>query len=133
VDFAEKLAALMTERGIGTRALARRVPCDAALISRLAHGRQRPSAQMSRRLDEVLSAGGELAWASSTSVQTLGRSQDTAEIGSGVLSERAMRARLGAFSAVQTQELISHLNEQWHALVKADNLLGPRHALPGVI
>jgi hypothetical protein len=38
-----------------------------------------------------------------------------------------------AFSAVQAEELISHLNEQWHALVKADNLLGPRHALPGVI
>jgi transcriptional regulator with XRE-family HTH domain len=133
VDFAEKLAALMTERGIGTRALARRVPCDAALISRLAHGRQRPSGQMSRRLDEVLSADGELARASSTSGQTLGRSQDTAEIGSGVLAERAMRARLGAFSEVQSQELISYLNEQWHALVKADNLLGPRHALPGVI
>jgi tetratricopeptide (TPR) repeat protein len=44
-----------------------------------------------------------------------------------------VRARLGAFSAVQAEELISYLNEQWHALVKADNLLGPRHALPGVI
>lgn len=27
---------------------------------------------------------------------------------------------------------MSHLSGQWHALVKADNLLGPRHALDGV-
>ena len=133
MDFAWKLAALMAECGIGTRALARRVPCDAALISRLAHGRQRPSAQMARRLDEVLGAGGDLVSAASASGAKLAGSQTAAEISSGVLAERAMRARLGAFSAVQAEELISHLNEQWHALVKADNLLGPRHALPGVI
>jgi len=133
VNFAGKLAALMAECGIGTRALARRVPCDAALISRLAHGRQRPSAQMARRLDEVLGAGGELVSAASASGAKLAGSQTAAEISSGVVAERAMRARLGAFSAVQAEELISHLNEQWHALVKADNLLGPRHALPGVI
>lgn len=133
MNFAGKLAALMAECGIGTRALARRVPCDAALISRLAHGRQRPSAQMARRLDEVLGAGGELVSAASASGAKLAGSQTAAEISSGVVAERAMRARLGAFSAVQAEELISHLNEQWHALVKADNLLGPRHALPGVI
>jgi transcriptional regulator with XRE-family HTH domain len=133
VDFAGKLAALMAECGIGTRALARRVPCDAALISRLTNGRQRPSAQMARRLDEVLGAGGELASTATASGATLAGSQTAAEISSGVLAERAMRARLGAFSVVQAEELISHLNEQWHALVKADNLLGPRHALPGVI
>jgi hypothetical protein len=133
VNFAGKLAALMAECGIGTRALARRVPCDAALISRLAHGRQRPSAQIARRLDEVLGAGGELVSAASASGAKLAGSQTAAEISSGVVAERAMRARLGAFSAVQAEELISHLNEQWHALVKADNLLGPRHALPGVI
>lgn len=55
------LAALMAERGLGMRALARHVPCDPALISRLASGRQRPSAQVARRLDEILTARGELA------------------------------------------------------------------------
>ncbi len=55
------LSGLMSERGLGVRALARHVPCDPALISRLASGRQQPSAQIARRLDEVLAAGGELA------------------------------------------------------------------------
>jgi hypothetical protein len=36
----------MTERGLGVRALARHVPCDPAFISRLASGRQQPSAQI---------------------------------------------------------------------------------------
>jgi hypothetical protein len=44
---------------------------------------------MARRLDEVLSAGGELVRAVSASGETPGGSHDAAEIGSGVLAERA--------------------------------------------
>jgi len=29
--------------------------------------------------------------------------------------------------------LITHLREQWHLLVKTDNLLGSRHAVSGVL
>jgi hypothetical protein len=43
-----------------------------------------------------------------------------------------MRGRLTAFTAGQLDELIGHVDDQWHALVKTDNLLGPRHALAGV-
>ena len=60
-DFAETLRALMAERGIGVRALARRIPCDHALVSRLSSGQQQPSAGMARRLDDILAAGGRLA------------------------------------------------------------------------
>jgi transcriptional regulator with XRE-family HTH domain len=60
MDFAARMSALMRERGLGVRALARKVPCDQALISRLANGKVRPSAQIARRLDEVLDAGGAL-------------------------------------------------------------------------
>ncbi len=60
-DFAGTLQLLMAERGVGVRALARQVPCDHALVSRLSSGRQPPSAAMARRLDEVLAAGGRLA------------------------------------------------------------------------
>ena len=60
-EFGGLLSALMTERGLGVRALARHVPCDPALISRLASGQSRPSAQIAARLDEVLAAGGELS------------------------------------------------------------------------
>jgi tetratricopeptide (TPR) repeat protein len=41
-------------------------------------------------------------------------------------------SRLASLSADQLGELISLLEDQWHALVRTDNLLGPRHALSGV-
>jgi tetratricopeptide (TPR) repeat protein len=40
--------------------------------------------------------------------------------------------RLRALTPAQLDELLAHLHDQWHALVKTDNLLGPRHALTGV-
>lgn len=61
MTFGDLLSALMKERCLGVRALARKVPCDPALVSRLASGQQRPSAQIARRLDEILSANGELS------------------------------------------------------------------------
>jgi tetratricopeptide (TPR) repeat protein len=42
------------------------------------------------------------------------------------------RSRLATLSAGQLEELIGLLDDQWHALVRTDNLLGPRHALGGV-
>lgn len=59
--FSVRLAVLMDEQGLGVRALARRVPCDPALISRYRNGRERPSAKVATRLDELLGAGGQLA------------------------------------------------------------------------
>jgi len=41
--------------------------------------------------------------------------------------------RLTIASPVHLQEILIHLREQWHALVKTDNLLGPRFALAGVL
>jgi transcriptional regulator with XRE-family HTH domain len=60
-SFAEALCALMAERGISGRGLARQVPCDSALICRYRSGKQTPSANMAHRLDEVLNADGNLA------------------------------------------------------------------------
>ena len=60
-DFARRLTAAMTARGIGVRALARRVHCDRALISRLAAGKQNPSPKIAGLLDNVLGTGGTLA------------------------------------------------------------------------
>jgi len=61
MGFAEALRACMAERGISGYALAKLVPCDAALVSRYASGKQEPSARMARKFDEVLGAGGRLA------------------------------------------------------------------------
>ena len=50
----EKLTAAMATRQLGVRALARRVHCDPALISRLAAGKQNPSPKIAALLDEEL-------------------------------------------------------------------------------
>jgi transcriptional regulator with XRE-family HTH domain len=59
-EFARELARLMTARGIGVRELARAVPCNPGHISNLRSGRNRASAEMAARLDDVLGAGGSL-------------------------------------------------------------------------
>lgn len=60
MPFAGRLRALMQDRDLGPVAVARRIPCDPGYVSRLANGRQAPSARIARRLDEVLGAAGEL-------------------------------------------------------------------------
>lgn len=42
-------------------------------------------------------------------------------------------SRLPTGSADHIEEVAAHLREQWHVLVQADNLLGPRRALTGVL
>lgn len=60
MTFADRLGALMRQRGTGPVAVARRVPCDPGYVSRLARGRQDASPRIARRLDEILGAEGEL-------------------------------------------------------------------------
>jgi transcriptional regulator with XRE-family HTH domain len=60
VDFAEVLDALMDERDISGRALARRCNCDQSLISRYRSGKVEPSLTMAKLLDAALDAGGVL-------------------------------------------------------------------------
>ena len=50
------------------------------------------------------------------------------------LTERqSLAERVTVSSPAHLQEVLGHLREQWHALVKTDNLLGPRFALAGVL
>lgn len=58
--FGEALRRLMANRGIGVRAIARQVPCDAGHVSKLCHGHKSPSEQLAARLDAILDAGGLL-------------------------------------------------------------------------
>lgn len=121
-EFSGELRRLMAERGVGVRELARQVPCNPGYLSNLRNGKKRPSRPIAARLDEVLEAGGVLvAFAVGTRA---GQSGD----GYAALDE-VTRLRLHALSGAQLGELVEHLSGQWHALVKTDNLLGPRHAL----
>jgi hypothetical protein len=92
-DFARTLRALMAERGTGVRALARQVPCDHALVSRLSSGQQAPSAGMARRLDEILGAGGRLAAAAGPRPWSGGR--DMPPLAAPVLVGAISRVTLG--------------------------------------
>src|SRR5260370_35379269 len=60
MGFAERLRALMAERGVSERALARQVVCDRSYIHLLKHGKRQPGARLAHRLAEALDAGGEL-------------------------------------------------------------------------
>jgi transcriptional regulator with XRE-family HTH domain len=59
--FGEKVVALMDVRGLSLRETACRVACSAGYLSNVIHGRKRPSARVTARLDDLLEAGGELA------------------------------------------------------------------------
>jgi hypothetical protein len=48
-------------------------------------------------------------------------------------TDRAAARRLAGTSPAQVEEILTHPREQWHALVRTDNLLGPRFALAGVL
>jgi hypothetical protein len=50
----------------------------------------------------------------------------------GTLMQRPL-GHLAASSPAHLDEIVVHLREQWHALVRTDNLLGPRFAIAGVL
>jgi len=87
------------------------------------------------RGDHKLTERYELLYATALDISPdrLGRLEDASsrEISAGT-SGTLTRPRLDTLSAGQLDELICLLNDQWHALVRTDNLLGPRHALGGV-
>ena len=58
--FGERVLVLAEARGLSLRELARRVPCDASHLSKVVHGRKRPSPRVAARLDDALEAAGEL-------------------------------------------------------------------------
>jgi tetratricopeptide (TPR) repeat protein len=50
-----------------------------------------------------------------------------------VATQRRQVDRLVVTSPAHLREIVAHLRDQWHALVRTDNLLGPRFALAGVL
>src|SRR6266851_1187403 len=129
-SFGGELTRLMEAHGIGVRALARQVHYNPGHISNLRNGKAQPSPESAQELDDALGAGGTLAALANaaTARSAGGIAQRDSTAGARVV-DRALLMRLNALSPLQVDELIDHLDGQWHALVKTDNLLGPRHAL----
>jgi hypothetical protein len=61
MTFGESMRALMAERGISLRMLAKTIPADVGHLSKVSRDLKPPSAQMAERIDASLDAGGTLA------------------------------------------------------------------------
>lgn len=113
MDFAGKLSAAMAARGMGVRALARRMHCDPALISRLASGKQHPSAAMARLLDDAFAAGGELLAAARQDTGGNGRSPRMAaaddEIAAIELARQATLSTVGESTVSQLERAVDDM------------------------
>lgn len=117
-DFSRRLDALMTERGLGVRAVAGRVPCDPSVVSRLRRGMGRPSPRMARGLDLALGAGGEL-------IALAAQSQPAPEPGGMPMAEELQVGKVAP-------ELVDYFRGQLPGHYQADMFLGPRHLIPTV-
>ncbi len=60
-EFSQRARALMIDRGVSVRGLARATFYDQGHLSKVTSGRKRPSPELARVLDEHLEAGGDLA------------------------------------------------------------------------
>jgi transcriptional regulator with XRE-family HTH domain len=109
MSFAEALRTLMDQRGFTTNGLAAQVPCDKALISRYRNGRQHPSERIAGRLDEVLSAGGQLASLAvgvPTEVPTAGFDDEIAAL---ELGRRATASDVGTITVERLERAVDSL------------------------
>jgi transcriptional regulator with XRE-family HTH domain len=145
-DFAARLSALMAERGVGVRALARRVPCDPGYVSQLASGRRRPSAKIAARIDEVLAAGGDLSACARDASRTAalrpaaragmpaaaGQEQGLG-LGLGLDELRHISAAIQDARRYLDADIVTYFSDRIAWLAAADGAEGPRAALPAVL
>jgi hypothetical protein len=135
VNFAQKLSEMMAERGVGVRQLARLVPCDAALISRLARGLQQPSVPMTSRIDSALEAGGVLVAAAKADRGTATPSTASDVERRDVLAAFGLRpvADLATRGPQHVApELVEYFRSQLAGHYRADMFLGPLFLIPTV-
>lgn len=110
-DFAERLTAAMAARGLGVRALARRVHYDPGLISRLANGRQHPSPKIAALLDDVLGTGGTLTRSRPSAAPSAGRPEagPDDEIAAIEISRRAHTSDVGDVAVGRLEQAVDDL------------------------
>jgi tetratricopeptide (TPR) repeat protein len=144
-----QLAAWRTAAGLSQRALSAELAYSRSTIANVEVGRQSAPREFWRRCDELLTAGGELLAAYDELTALVRRG---AEARARRLNQAAARGSTGptegdtleyeldaqvrrplASTVDQVEELLTHLREQWHLLVRTDNLFGPRFALGGVL
>ncbi|MEV0379834.1 helix-turn-helix domain-containing protein [Nonomuraea sp. NPDC050643] len=142
--FGEKMRALVAERGVSLRQLAKVTHYDVGYLSKVANDLKRPSLPLAEQLEAALAADGELvdlvparaaeqrrAPVAKRSIRDDGQMVSPLPLPVPSVDPLVDR-RMQRLSVSHAEELLSHVGEQWHMLVRTDNLLGPRHALGGV-
>nr|MDT0658753.1 hypothetical protein [Micromonospora sp. DSM 115978] len=110
----------------------RRATLDATYVGKLENGTHRWPQRMYREaFRAVLEVETDSAlgfWSTRRTSKALGPE----DLGSSTPDGTAVAPRAFVASPDEVAEMIAHLRQQWHILVRADNLFGPRHTLTGV-
>ncbi|MGV9386222.1 helix-turn-helix domain-containing protein [Nonomuraea sp. NPDC003707] len=142
--FGEKMRALMAERDVSLHTLAKATHYNVGYLSKIANNHKRPSIPLAQRLDAELDADGDLVKLvlQRTAVPRRAGGEkaelyDKLRVGSSPplpipAVDPIVERRIQRLPAGHAEELLAHLGDQWHILVRTDNLLGPRYALSGV-
>lgn len=140
VRLRQEIKARREAAGLSQPQLAMRVGYTRQYISLAERpGHNLPSFELVKALDAALRADGALValrQAAKRDQQALRQKAPDAdfpgEVPVVVPVQTPFRARSG-LPAAQVPEMVDHLTEQWHLLVKTDNMLGPRFALGPVL
>lgn len=140
--FAARLRQLRAARSLSLSGLASAAHIAKSHVSELERGIKRPGVDIAAALDRALGAGGELVemvtepeprQATKATGTPYPLSAGAPAAYAAIADAIRPGASLPAFTRLEVDEILAHLREQWHALVRTDNLLGPRHALDGVL
>jgi hypothetical protein len=133
------LAECRKAAGLHQRDLAPHTYYGRSTIANVETGRQHVPREFWQRCERTLNAGGRLLAAADQLEALVERQrQETTQLADLKREREQRQPGLGqvadlASSPEQVGALLDHLREQWHLLVETDNLLGPRHAVRGVV
>ncbi|XVV06697.1 helix-turn-helix transcriptional regulator [Actinosynnema sp. CA-248983] len=140
VRLRREIKARRDAAGLSQPQLAIRVGYTRQYISQAERpGHNLPSFELVTALDAALGADGALialrqaAKREQQALRQNARGADLPADPSVVVPAQTSRRVPSALSAGQVPEVVDHLTEQWHLLVKTDNMLGPRFALGPVL
>lgn len=120
-----QLAAFRKGGGLSQHQLAPLTYYGRSTVANVEVGRQHVARDFWQRCDALLRADGALVHSYDALEALIRQEREQCRM--------APAAPLELPSPAQLDVVLAHLREQWHLLVKTDNLLGPRGALAGVL
>ncbi|MEU5696726.1 helix-turn-helix transcriptional regulator [Actinosynnema sp. NPDC020468] len=133
-DFlASEVRRLRVERGLSQRELAARIGYTRQYVSVMERkGANLPSKDLVKAADHALGAEGYLVGLRERARLEVGRRRDAPGPDVPRFPDHGHLPPPAGLGGHDVEELVDHLREQWHLLVRTDNLFGPRFALSSV-